>query len=88
MASLAVIVIVVTAMGIMVGFVKLDHAFKLFGQVLVSLVLLLILPSILLGIWLSLAGWQRLGLMALASVAGFVLVHGFRSKTGPRNRKH
>jgi hypothetical protein len=64
-ASVAIITIVVTAIGMMVGFVELASALKRIALVIGSLVLLLILPPIIMGMWRALSSWQQLGLSAL-----------------------
>lgn len=86
--SLAVIVIVVTAMGLMLRLVELTEAFKRVGLVLGCLILLVILPPILVGIWHSLSIGQQLGTIILAVALGVIGSRAVRPKARTRTREH
>ncbi len=87
-ASLAVIVIVMTAIGLMLRLVEPTHAFKRVGLVLGCLILLLILPPILVGIWRSLSIGQQLGTIILAIALGVISSRAVTPKARIRKREH
>lgn len=74
----AVIAIVVIAIGLMIGVIDARRAVGRIGAVLGAVVLLLVLPSILLGLWRSLSLWQQLGIITLL---GLVVAVIFRKGT-------
>lgn len=84
----ALAVIVVTAIGIMVGLIELDHAFKRIGWVLGFLVLLLAMPPIILGIWHSLTVGERLGIVAILGLLGAIILRRGASCAKKRSREH
>ena len=86
--SLAVVVIVVAALGMIVGFVELDHAFKRLGLALVCLVLLLILPQIIAGIWHKLSFWQHFGMILLFGLAVMLILQHGKSSAKGNKPKH
>lgn len=83
----AVIAIVVIAIGLMIGVIDARRAVGRIGAVLGAIVLLLVLPSILLGLWRSLSLWQQLGIIALLGLVVVVIFRKgtqFRSNHGER----
>jgi hypothetical protein len=67
-----VIILVVTAIGIMVGVVELSHALKRIAITLGCMVMLLVLPPTIVGIWHSLSGMAQIQIVALSGLAGFI----------------
>ena len=63
--SVAVIIIIVTAIGTMVGLVELSLALKRIMLALSYLVLLLVLPPVIVNAWRTLSLWQHIGLIVL-----------------------
>ena len=80
----AVIAIVVIAIGLMIGVIDARRAVGRIGAVLGTIVLLLVLPSILLGLWRSLSLWQQLGIITLL---GLVVVAIFHRGTHLQNKR-
>jgi hypothetical protein len=74
--TISLVVIVVTAIGMMVGLIELGQAFKRIGRVLGALVLLLAVPPIILGIWRSLRIGQQFGIIVLFLLVGMVALRG------------
>ena len=85
--SLALIAIVVTVLGLMVRVIELGRGLQIIGSTLAALVLLVMLPAILIGIWHTLSSWQKLGSIGLLSLVGAVMYESRR--IGRRQeRKH
>ena len=63
--SLAMIALILTAFGIMLGIVKPTDALKRIGAILGIVILLLLIPGILVGVWATIPLWQRLALAAI-----------------------
>jgi ABC-type dipeptide/oligopeptide/nickel transport system permease subunit len=64
--SLAIIALILTAIGIMLGIVKPADVLKRVAAILGIVMLLMVLPVILVNIWSAMSMWQRLGLAASA----------------------
>lgn len=64
--SVAMIALILTAFGLMLGIVKPADALRRVAAILGVIMLLLVLPSVLVSIWSSMSLWQRLGLAAIA----------------------
>jgi hypothetical protein len=60
--SMAVITLVVIAIGLMIGLVELPTAIKRIGLTFACLILVLVLPPIVVCLWHGLSLWQQLGL--------------------------
>ena len=80
--SVAAMIIMVTAIGLMVGVLEVAHAVRRIALVVGCMILLLILPPIMLGIWRTLSHWQCLGviLLTVGAVRVFSAMPGVRSK--------
>lgn len=82
---LAVIAIIVTAFGLMLGILKPADASKRIGVIVGTVIALLILPQIIIGEWMMLTIWQQIGVISL--VVGACLLFGlYTSRTGKRPR--
>lgn len=78
---LAIIAILVTAFGLMLGILKPVDAFKRIGLIVGTVIGLLILPQIVIGEWMALTIWQQIGVIVL--VVGALLLFGLiTSRTG------
>lgn len=65
LGSLAVIVIILTAFGIMPGVLKAADAMKLVGAILGIVIVLTLAPGIIVSAWLAIPLWQRVALLAI-----------------------
>jgi hypothetical protein len=63
--SIAMIALILTALGLMFGIVKPVDALRRVAGILAFIMLLLVLPSVIVNIWSSISLWQRLGLAAV-----------------------
>jgi hypothetical protein len=63
--SLAMIALILTAFGLMLGIVKPADALRRFGAILGVVTLLTVLPAVFVNIWSGMALWQRLSLAAI-----------------------
>jgi len=84
--SVAVIAIVVIALGLTFGTINRDRILPHLGAVLGALVLLITLPPILVGIWHSLSLWQQLGIATLFGLVGIVALQSLKQRSQKRNR--
>lgn len=66
--SVAVITIIVTAFGLMLGFLKPADAFKRIGVIVGTVIALLELSQIVVYAWSAISWWQRLALVAVGGV--------------------
>ncbi len=64
--SVAMIALILTAFGLMLGIVKPSDALRRVAAILGVVMLLLVLPAVLVSIWSSMSLWQRLVLAAIA----------------------
>ena len=81
LAVLATIAIIVTAFGLMLGIFKPADAFRRIGVILGTFIALLVLPQIVIGEWMALTIWHRIGIVALV-IGAFLLFGLVRSRTG------
>jgi hypothetical protein len=63
--SLAMIALILTAFGLMLGIVKPADALRRVAAILGIVMLLIVLPAVLVSIWSAMSVWQRLGLAAI-----------------------
>ena len=63
--SVAMIALILTAFGLMLGIVKPSDALRRVAAILGVVMLLLVLPVVLVSIWSGMSLWQRLGLAAI-----------------------
>ena len=64
--SVAMIALILTAFGLMLGIVKPADAFRRVAGILGVVMLLLVLPAVIVSIWSGISLWQRLALAAIA----------------------
>ena len=84
LGSLAIIALILTAFGIMLGIVKPADAVNRVGATLSIIIVLMMAPGILVGIWSAMSLWQQIGLIAIG-VGVFQLVHP-RRRTRKKER--
>jgi hypothetical protein len=65
LGSLAIIVIILTAFGIMLGILKAVDATKLVAAILGIIILLALAPGIIVSAWLAIPLWQRVALFVI-----------------------
>ena len=63
--SLAIIAIILTALGLMLGIVKPADALKHVGAILGIVVVLMLIPDVLLNLWSAISLWQWIGLAVI-----------------------
>jgi putative effector of murein hydrolase LrgA (UPF0299 family) len=63
--SLAMIALILTAFGLMLGIVKPADALRRVGAILGVAMLLMLLPAVVVNVWSSMSLWQQLGLAAI-----------------------
>ena len=63
--SVAMIALILTAFGLMLGIVKPADALRRIAAILGVIMLLLVLPAMLVSIWSGMSLWQRLALAAI-----------------------
>jgi hypothetical protein len=66
LGSIAMIGIILIAIGIMLGIVKAADAMKHAGAILGILIVLMLTPSILITAWSGMSLWQQVALFAIA----------------------
>jgi hypothetical protein len=81
--SLAVIAIIMTALGTMLGLVKPADALKYCGAIAGIAIVLVLLVSVLVGLWSSMSLWQK----AIVALIGFAVWWLRRERRQPRKRK-
>jgi hypothetical protein len=64
--SLAIIAIILAALGFMLGIVKLADAPRNIGAILGIMISLMLFPGVLLCAWFGMSLWQQLTLIAIA----------------------
>ena len=86
--SAAVIIIVVIAIGLMVGLLEPALALTRIAMVLGGVILLLILPAIISGIWHTLSLGQQLGIIFLLCATGAMAlrISASRARRSSRER--
>jgi hypothetical protein len=70
----AMLAIVLTVLGLMIGLVKPADLPKKLGNILGLVVALTILPDVLMSEWAQMSLWQQIGLAAIGVVILFVLI--------------
>jgi hypothetical protein len=65
LGSLAIIAIVLTAFGLMLGIVRLADAMRYIGATLGIVIVLMLMPCIMASAWSDLSLWQQLALIAI-----------------------
>ena len=63
--SLAMIALILTALGLMLGIVKPSDGLRHIAAILGVVMLLMVIPAILVNIWSGMSLWQRLALAAI-----------------------
>jgi len=63
---LAIIAIILTAFGLMLGIVKPANAMKRLGAIVGIVTAFMLIPGILVSAWSSMSFWQQIGLVAIA----------------------
>jgi hypothetical protein len=81
--SLATIAIITTALGTMVGLVKPADALKYCVAIVGIAIVLVMLVSVLVGIWSSMSLWQKV----IVALIGFAVWWLRRERRQPRKRK-
>jgi hypothetical protein len=66
LGSLAIIALILTAFGVMLGVVKPGDAMKHIGIILAVVIALLPILAVLAAAWLAIPLWQRIALVAIA----------------------
>ncbi len=66
--SLAMIALILTAFGLMLGIVKPVDALRRVGTILGVVVLLMVIPAVLENVWSTMSLWQWLGLAIIVIV--------------------
>ena len=80
--SLAMIALILTAFGLMLGIVKPADALKRVAAIVGIVMLFMVIPAVLVSIWSGMSLWQRLGLAAL----GIVVWQWRRPRRQPRDK--
>ena len=80
--SVAVIAIIVTAFGLMLGLLKPADAFKRIGVIAGTAIALFELPQIVIYAWSTIPWWQQLALIAV----GLVILWAVASRREKRHR--
>jgi hypothetical protein len=82
--SLAIIVLILTAFGIMLGIVKRTDAVNRVGAILGIVIVLVPAPGILAGVWSALFLWEQVSLVTI----GVVVWQLRRQRRKPRKRRY
>lgn len=82
--SVAMIALILTAFGLMLGIVKPADALRRVGGILGVVMLLLAFPAVVVNVWSSMSLWQQIGLVAI----GTVVWQWMRPRRRTRNAKH
>lgn len=86
--STALIILVGSAIGIMIGVIEPARAARRVITVLACIVLLLMLPPILVGLWRSLSFGQQLAIVMFVGLIAYLALRGRSSHNGNRDREH
>ncbi|MFP5206453.1 MAG: hypothetical protein ACLGSH_13940 [Acidobacteriota bacterium] len=78
----ATIAIIVTALGLILGMLKLADALKRIGTILGTVIALIVLTNILVNTWSHISAWQQLSLIAI----GLMLLLRLGSRREKRHR--
>jgi len=71
--SVALLSIVILAIGLMISAVKPSEAARHLGTILLFLILLIMLPAIMVEAWSSMSFWQHLRIVILGIMVGMLL---------------
>jgi len=85
LGSLAMIALILTALGLMVGTVKSADAPKRVGAILGIVIVLMLAPGILANAWSGMSMWQQIALVGIC--AGTLMLLRPRRRTRSRERK-
>ena len=83
LGSLAMIVLILTAFGLMLGIVKPANAPKHIGTILGLAITAMLLPGVLVSAWSGMSLWQQIALVAI----GIALWQWWRPRPQPRIRR-
>jgi hypothetical protein len=83
LGSLAIIAIILTAIGLMLGIVKPGDAMRYIGAIVGIVIVLMLAPGTLARVWSAMSLWQQLGLIAI----GIGIIQLLRSRRPTRNRR-
>jgi len=78
----AVIALILTAFGLVLGVVKPAVSLKRIGTILGTVIVLLLIPGVMVSAWSGLSLWQRLGL----AVIGIGVLLLLKKSRQPKNR--
>lgn len=81
--SFAIIALVLTAFGIMLGIVKPSDAVNRVGAILGIVIVLMMAPGILAVVWSAMSLWQQIGLVAV----GVIVLQLVRPRRQPRKSR-
>jgi len=81
--SLAIIAIILTAIGLMLGVVKPADAGRHLGAILGVVIVLMFFPGVLVSVWSGLSFWQQIALIAI----GIGVFSWLRPRRQPRKRE-
>jgi ABC-type dipeptide/oligopeptide/nickel transport system permease subunit len=79
--SVAMIALILTAFGLMLGIVKPVNATKHLGAIIGIVIALMLIPGILASVWSSMSLWQQIGLVAV----GIAVCKWLRPRRRTRN---
>ena len=79
---LAVLAIIVTAFGLMLGILMPADAFKRIGLIVGTVIALLIVPQVVVCTWSAIPVWQQIALVAI----GLVILLAFATRREKRSR--
>ena len=82
LGPLAMIALILTALGLMIGIVKPADAPKHIGAILVIVIGLMVVPGILANAWSAMSLWQQIALLAI----GIGVFWWLRPRRQPRKR--
>lgn len=88
LASVAVIIIVVIALGLIIRVIEPPSAFRRIVATLGCMVILIMIPPIILHLWFSLSPWQQIGIVALLGFAIVVTLSRRHASSRKRSPSH
>ncbi len=83
LGSLAMIAIIMTALGTIVGFVKPADTLKYCGAIVGIMIVMILLVSVFVGLWSSMSLWQK----AVVAVIAFSVWRLRRERRQPRKKR-
>lgn len=81
--SLAIVAIIITALGTMLGFVKPADALRYCGAIVGIAIVLVLIVSVLVCLWSSMSAWQK----AIVALIGSAVWRLRKERPKPRKRK-